>query len=105
MNDNNLPASSPELLSKMSRSEIEEKVIKIAEENLNRAAGEVTLEANFVSDLAADSLDTVELILAIEDGFNIEVTDEESSKIATVKDIVDYIERVKNDPNSLNRVS
>jgi acyl carrier protein len=105
MSDNNLQPSSFEILLKMSRAEIEEKVIKITEENLNRAPGEVTLEANFISDLAADSLDTVELILAIEDAFDIEVTDEESSKIATVKDIVDYIERIKNDSNHLNIAS
>lgn len=54
-------------------------------------AAKVTLEASFTEDLGADSLDTVELIMALEEEFGIEIPDEEATKIATVKDVVDYI--------------
>ena len=53
---------------------------------------EVTLEASFIDDLGADSLDTVELVMAFEEEFEIEIPDEEAEKIATVKNAVDYID-------------
>jgi len=55
--------------------------------------GEVTPTASFVDDLGADSLDTVELVMAFEEKFGIEIPDEDAEKIATVKDAVDYIEK------------
>jgi acyl carrier protein len=55
--------------------------------------GEVTPTASFVDDLGADSLDTVELVMAFEENFGIEIPDEDAEKIATVKDAVDYIEK------------
>jgi acyl carrier protein len=100
MRSDNLQSSSFET-STMSRSEIEERVIKVSEASFDKP-GEITLETNFISDLGADSLDTVELILAIEEEFDIEVPDEESSKVTTVKDIVDYIEHKKNNSGEHN---
>ncbi len=61
-------------------------------------ANEVTPEASFVDDLGADSLDTVELVMAFEEAFNIEIPDEAAEKIQKVKDAVAYIE--KNSPQS-----
>ena len=58
-------------------------------------ADQVTLEANFVEDLGADSLDTVELIMAFEEEFDIEIPDTEAEKIKTVQDVVNYIEANK----------
>ena len=55
--------------------------------------GEVTPTASFVDDLGADSLETVELVMAFEENFGIEIPDEDAEKIATVKDAVDYIEK------------
>ena len=55
--------------------------------------GEVTPTASFVDDLGADSLDTVELVMAFEEAFGIEIPDEDAEKIATVKDAVDYIQK------------
>ncbi|TDT70440.1 acyl carrier protein [Hypnocyclicus thermotrophus] len=54
---------------------------------------QVTLEASFVDDLGADSLDTVELIMAFEEEFGIEIPDEDAEKIKTVKDVIDYVEK------------
>ncbi|HEY3173397.1 MAG TPA: acyl carrier protein, partial [Thermoanaerobaculia bacterium] len=61
-------------------------------------ANEVTPEASFVDDLGADSLDTVELVMAFEEAFNIEIPDEAAEKIQKVKDAVEYIE--KNSPQN-----
>jgi len=71
--------------------ELEEKVRKIIVDQLGVDGNEVTLQAKFVEDLGADSLDTVELVMALEEEFGIEIPDEEAEKIATVKDAVDYI--------------
>lgn len=64
-------------------------------EQLSVNADEVKLESKFVDDLGADSLDVVELVMELENKFNIEIPDEEAEKISTVKDVVDYIEKNK----------
>jgi len=71
--------------------EIEEKVKKIIVDQLGVKATEVTPEASFVEDLGADSLDTVELVMALEEEFGIEIPDEEAEKIVTVKDAIAHI--------------
>jgi acyl carrier protein len=70
---------------------IEEKVKEIIAKQLGVNAAEVTPEASFVEDLGADSLDTVELVMAFEETFNIEIPDEDAEKIVKVKDAVEYI--------------
>ncbi len=72
-----------------------EKVKEIIVDSLSCDEDEVTMEANLKEDLEADSLDAVELIMAIEEEFEIEIPDDKASKIKTVKDIVDYIEENK----------
>lgn len=64
-------------------------------EQLSVNESEVKLESRFVDDLGADSLDVVELVMALEEKFEIEIPDEEAEKISTVKDVVDYIEKKK----------
>jgi acyl carrier protein len=70
---------------------VEEKVKEIIAKQLGVNSAEVTPDASFVDDLGADSLDTVELVMAFEEAFNIEIPDEEAEKIAKVKDAVEYI--------------
>ncbi|MGA9566375.1 MAG: acyl carrier protein [Candidatus Korobacteraceae bacterium] len=70
---------------------VEERVKQIIVEQLGVDEGEVTASASFVDDLGADSLDTVELVLAFEEAFDLEIPDEQAEKIRTVKDAVDYI--------------
>ena len=70
---------------------VEERVQKIVCEQLGASQDEVKLEASFIDDLGADSLDTVELVMAFEEEFEIEIPDEEAEGIATVKNSVDYI--------------
>ncbi len=70
---------------------VEEKVKEIIAKQLGANPTEVTPEASFVEDLGADSLDTVELVMAFEEAFNIEIPDEDAEKIAKVKDAVEYI--------------
>jgi acyl carrier protein len=70
---------------------VEEKVKEIIAKQLGVDQSEVTPEASFVEDLGADSLDTVELVMAFEEAFNIEIPDEDAEKIAKVKDAIDYI--------------
>jgi acyl carrier protein len=72
---------------------VEEKVKSIIVEQLGVDANEVTAEASFVDDLGADSLDTVELVMAFEEEFNIEIPDEAAEKIQKVKDAIEYIEK------------
>jgi acyl carrier protein len=71
--------------------ELEEKVKQIIVDQLGVDADEVTPTAKFVEDLGADSLDTVELVMALEEDFGIEIPDEDAEKIVTVKDVIDYI--------------
>ena len=73
-------------------STIVERVTKLVCEQLGVKEGEVTAEASFVEDLGADSLDTVELVMALEEEFETEIPDEEAEKITTVKEAIDYIE-------------
>ncbi len=73
-------------------SDIEERVKKIVVEQLGVSEDQVTREASFVDDLGADSLDTVELVMALEEEFDCEIPDEEAEKIATVEDAIKYIE-------------
>ena len=72
-------------------STIEERVKKIVIEQLGVKEEEVTANASFVDDLGADSLDTVELVMAFEEAFDIEIPDEDAEKIRTVQDAIDYI--------------
>jgi acyl carrier protein len=70
---------------------VDERVKQIIVEQLGVDEAEVTANASFVDDLGADSLDTVELVMAFEEAFEIEIPDEDAEKIRTVKDAVDYI--------------
>ena len=72
-------------------SSIEERVRKIVVTQLDVREDEVTLNASFIDDLGADSLDTVELVMALEEEFECEIPDEEAEKITSVKEAVDYI--------------
>ena len=73
--------------------DVEEKVRSIICEQLNVSEDDVIPKASFVDDLGADSLDQVELIMAMEEEFDISISDEEAEKIATVQDAMDFIER------------
>ncbi|MCH7742550.1 MAG: acyl carrier protein [Proteobacteria bacterium] len=73
-------------------STIVERVTKLVCEQLGVKEDEVTQEASFVEDLGADSLDTVELVMALEEEFETEIPDEDAEKITTVKEAIDYIE-------------
>ena len=75
----------------MSSEEVFERVKKIIIEQLGVTENTVTLEASFVDDLGADSLDLVELIMALEEEFDIEIPDADAEKVVTVGDVVDYI--------------
>ncbi|MBQ0713937.1 acyl carrier protein [Paraperlucidibaca wandonensis] len=72
-------------------STIEERVKKIVAEQLGVKLEEVTNEASFVDDLGADSLDTVELVMALEEEFETEIPDEDAEKISTVQTAIDYV--------------
>ena len=72
---------------------VEDKVKQIIVDQLSVEESEVTPNASFVDDLGADSLDRVELIMAFEEAFEMEIPDEEAEKIKTVQNVVDYIEK------------
>jgi acyl carrier protein len=72
---------------------VEEKVKHIIVEQLGVDAEEVKAEASFVDDLGADSLDVVELVMALEEEFGLEISDEDAEKLASVKQAVDYIQK------------
>ena len=76
---------------RMSSEEIFEKVKKIIVEQLGVAETSITMEASFIDDLGADSLDIVELIMALEEEFDMEIPDSDAEKVVTVGDVVDYI--------------
>ena len=71
---------------------VQEKVKSIIVDQLGVNEAEVTATASFVDDLGADSLDTIELVMAFEEAFGIEIPDEDAEKIKTVKDAIDYID-------------
>ena len=79
----------------MSDNSIEEKVRSIIVDQLGVESDKVTADAKFIEDLGADSLDTVELVTAFEENFDIEVPDEEAEKLQSVADVVAYIEKVQ----------
>ena len=70
---------------------IEERVRKVIEDQLSVNQDQITVEASFIDDLGADSLDTVELVMALEEEFETEIPDEEAEKITTVQQAIDYI--------------
>lgn len=74
-------------------SDVAERVKKIVIEHLGAEASKVVSEASFIDDLGADSLDTVELVMAFEEEFGIEIPDDAAEKILTVQDAVDFIEK------------
>jgi acyl carrier protein len=74
---------------------IEEKIKEIISKQLGVNSSEIVPEASFVEDLGADSLDTVELVMAFEEAFGIEIPDEDAEKIAKVKDAIEYIQDKK----------
>ena len=77
----------------MTEQEIQSKVVELVADKLNVAESEVTMEANFTTDLGADSLDTVELMMAFEKQFDMTIPDEEARNIKTVGDAVAYIQK------------
>jgi len=79
----------------MSDKSIEERVKDIIVDQLGVSADQVTSEAKFVEDLGADSLDTVELVMALEEEFDVEVPDDEAEKLQAVKDVVSFITNKK----------
>ncbi len=72
---------------------MEDKIKKIISEQLDVDISEVKPEASFVDDLGADSLDTVELVMALEEEFGIEIPDEDAEKITTVQHAIDYVRK------------
>lgn len=74
---------------------IEQEMIDIIVEQLSVDADKVVANASFVDDLGADSLDLVELIMAMEEGFDIEIPDEDAEGITTVQDAIDYVKKLK----------
>lgn len=87
--------SDPELevLAVPTVTEIEEKVIQVVSEQLSVDKGEVKRDTSFVNDLNADSLDIVELVMELEDEFDLTIPDEEAEKLNTVGEAVDYIQK------------
>ena len=76
-------------------SSVEQKVREIVCEQLGVGEDEVTPDASFIEDLGADSLDIVELVMALEEEYDMEISDEEAEKIRTVQDVITYIETQK----------
>ena len=74
-------------------SDIEQRVRKIVSEQLGTDEGQIKNESSFIDDLGADSLDTVELVMALEEEFDTEIPDEEAEKITTVQQAIDYINK------------
>lgn len=76
----------------LSKDDIISKVKEITSEQLGVDQSQITAEANFVDDLGADSLDTVELVMALEEEFDLEISDEEAEKLTTVEKVISYVE-------------
>ena len=76
--------------------DIKNKIKKIVADHLGIEEEKVTEEASFIDDLGADSLDTVELVMAFEEEFNIEIPDDMAEKITTIKDAIDHIQNSQN---------
>ncbi len=76
-------------------SDVADKVKAIVVEHLGVEADKVTPEASFIDDLGADSLDTVELVMAFEEAFGVEIPEDAAEKITTVRDAIDYIDKQK----------
>ena len=76
-------------------SDVADRVIKIVIEHLGIEKDKVTQDASFIDDLGADSLDTVELVMAFEEEFGCEIPDDTAEKILTVKDAINFIENIK----------
>jgi acyl carrier protein len=72
---------------------LEEKVIKLVVEQLDVTKEQCVLEASFIDDLGADSLDIVELLMEMEEAFGVEIADEELEKISTIKDVIDFLKQ------------
>ena len=75
--------------------EIQAKVVKIISEQLGKDESEISMSSNFIEDLDADSLDTVELVMALEEEFEVDIPDEAAEKITTVQSAVDFITEAK----------
>ena len=83
-------------LEEMSSEEVLEKIKEIIVDQLGVSESAITMEASFIDDLGADSLDIVELVMALEEEFDIEIPDSDAEKVVTVEDVVEYIkENVK----------
>ena len=72
---------------------LEEKVIKLVMEQLDVTREQCVLEASFIDDLGADSLDIVELLMEMEEAFDVEIADEELEKISSIKDVIDFLKQ------------
>ncbi|EEY43410.1 acyl carrier protein [Vibrio cholerae RC27] len=81
---------------------IEQKVIEMVAEKLNKDKSIITTDSRFIEDLKADSLDTVELMMAIEVEYGIDIPDDEATKIKTVSDVIQYIKNVNLNLHKLN---
>lgn len=79
----------------MDRDEIKEKVIQKISDHLSKDAGEIQEESDFTNDLGADSLDIVELVMELEETFDIQIPDDETEKLKTVGDVINYISQHK----------
>ena len=75
--------------------EIQEKIVKIISEQLGKDKSEIKMNSNFIEDLDADSLDTVELVMALEEEFEIDIPDDAAEKITTVQSAVEFISEAK----------
>lgn len=73
--------------------EVEDKVVQIVSDQMSVERGEITRETSFVNDLNADSLDTVELVMELEDEFDLTIPDDQAEKLRTVGEAVDYIQK------------
>ncbi|WPX97012.1 acyl carrier protein [Candidatus Bandiella euplotis] len=80
---------------------IKDRVLKVIDKQLNKDTSKIKLDSSFAEDLGVDSLDRVELVMALEEEFGVEITDEEAEKIKTIQNAIDYVEkRAANSPSS-----